>query len=47
MVRLGHISQVNAVFTDRAPPGPLKGVLEAARVQIHVASRGQGACAGD
>lgn len=46
MVRLGHISQVNAVFTDRAPPGPLKGVLEAARVQVHVAPRNQAAIAG-
>jgi DeoR family transcriptional regulator, glycerol-3-phosphate regulon repressor len=38
MVRLGHMSQIDALFTDRPPPAAISGVLAAAKVQVHVAS---------
>ena len=36
MVRLGHVSQLDALFTDREPPDPLRGILEEAGVAVHV-----------
>jgi DeoR family glycerol-3-phosphate regulon repressor len=37
MVRLGHVSQLDALFTDREPPDPWRGILEEAGVTVHVA----------
>ncbi len=39
MVRLGHVSQLDALYTDRAPPARLRDALAAAGVQLHVAPR--------
>ncbi len=38
LVRLGDMSQIQALFTDRAPPAAIAAVLAAAQVQIHVAA---------
>jgi len=40
MVRLGHVRQINALFTDRMPPSALADILAATQVQIHVAPPG-------
>lgn len=37
LVRLGHIGEVAALFTDQPPPPPLSDVLAAHDVAIHVA----------
>jgi len=37
MVRLGQIDQVSALFTDRAPPKPIRSLLEKNGVEIFVA----------
>jgi DeoR family glycerol-3-phosphate regulon repressor len=37
MVRLGHISEIDALFTDRPLPAPLEEVLTASGVELHVA----------
>ena len=37
MVRLGHISQLSAVFTDHDPPDWSRQILSAADVNLHVA----------
>jgi len=37
MVRLAHISEVDALFTDRQPPKKLSSVLADAGVAVHVA----------
>ena len=37
MVRLGHISEVDAVFTDRQPPENICSMLETAQVRLFVA----------
>jgi DeoR family glycerol-3-phosphate regulon repressor len=37
MVRLGHVSQIDALFTDRPPSPEIGAVLEAADVTLHVA----------
>ena len=37
MVRLGHIEQLDAVFTDRAPAQPMMDILAAAEVELHIA----------
>ncbi len=37
MVRLGHISEVDAVFTDRQPPESIFTMLETAQVRLFVA----------
>lgn len=37
MVRLGHISEVDAVFTDRQPPEAICSMLENAQVRLYVA----------
>lgn len=37
LVRLGHIGEVAALFTDQPPPPPLSDVLTAHDVAIHVA----------
>jgi len=38
MVRLGHVGQLDAVFTDRPPPAELIGVMEAKGVSVQVAA---------
>lgn len=38
MVRLGHVSQLDALFTDREPPDPWRRILEEAGVTVHVAA---------
>lgn len=40
MVRLGHVSQIDALFTDRQPSDAFRGVLEKAEVALHVANSG-------
>ncbi len=40
MVRLGHMSQIDAFFTDRVPPAALTDMLAAAQVQLQVAPPG-------
>ena len=37
LVRLGHIGEVSALFTDKAPPPPLAEVLSAHGVAVHIA----------
>ncbi len=37
MVRMGHIREVDAVFTDRRPPEGIADLLAAADVELHVA----------
>lgn len=37
MVRLGHISEVDAVFTDRQPPETICSMLETAQIRLFVA----------
>jgi len=39
MVRLGHVSQISALYTDRAPPAKLARALAAGQVKLHVAPR--------
>ncbi|RMD61993.1 MAG: DeoR/GlpR transcriptional regulator [Alphaproteobacteria bacterium] len=39
MVRLGHISQINALFTDRPPPPAFRDMLNAAEIEVHTADR--------
>ncbi|OUJ12720.1 DeoR/GlpR family DNA-binding transcription regulator [Acetobacter okinawensis] len=36
MARVGHISQVNAFFTDQAPPPGIRAILREHDVQLHV-----------
>jgi len=38
MVRLGHLSQLDALFTNREPPDPWRHILEEAGVRVHVAA---------
>ncbi|MFK4763656.1 DeoR/GlpR family DNA-binding transcription regulator [Desulfobaculum sp. SPO524] len=40
MMRLGHISDVDALFTDGAPPGRFREILSQAGVCLHVAAAG-------
>ncbi len=40
MVRLGHLSQIDALYTDESPPDSAREILEAARVRICVAPEG-------
>jgi DeoR family glycerol-3-phosphate regulon repressor len=40
MVRLGHIDQIDAVFTDRVPAQPMMDILAAAEVALYVAPEG-------
>jgi len=40
MVRVGHMSQVNELFTDRQPPDPYRGMLAAIDTTVHVAPAG-------
>ncbi len=37
MVRLGQMSQIDALFTDQPPPPAMRRMLEAAEVAVHVA----------
>lgn len=45
MVRLGHIAQINALFTDQAPPPAMREMLAAAGVRTFVAPREDSAAA--
>ncbi|MDR3056126.1 MAG: DeoR family transcriptional regulator [Zoogloeaceae bacterium] len=36
MVRLGHISEIDALFTDRQPPETIREILDKAKVALHV-----------
>lgn len=38
MVRLGHLSQLTAVFTDKQPPIAIRDLLAQHEIQLHVAS---------
>jgi DeoR family glycerol-3-phosphate regulon repressor len=40
MVRMGSITQVSALFTDIAPPEPIRKLLEGSGVGLHVVSSG-------
>lgn len=42
MVRLGHLSQVDALFTDEPLPTTIQPLLQEAEVDLFVAARGQG-----
>lgn len=39
VVRLGHISQIDALFTDRQPPDELARVIETNSVEVHLAGQ--------
>jgi DeoR family glycerol-3-phosphate regulon repressor len=39
MVRLGHVDQIDALFTDIEPPAPFRRVLGESGVRVHVARR--------
>ncbi len=39
MVRLGHMSQIDALFTDRPPPRAMAEMLTSAGTRVHVAAR--------
>jgi DeoR family glycerol-3-phosphate regulon repressor len=39
MIRLGHIREVDALFTDAPPPPPQDKILASSDVQVNVASR--------
>lgn len=36
LVRLGHISEVDVIFTDQQPPESMKEILEEANVRLHI-----------
>jgi DeoR family glycerol-3-phosphate regulon repressor len=38
MVRLGGISEINALFTDRHPPAALKEIMDESSVELHVSN---------
>ncbi len=40
MVRLGHLSQITALFTDRQPPEPLRRILIEAQKELYVVEGG-------
>jgi DeoR family glycerol-3-phosphate regulon repressor len=40
LVRLGSLSQIDALFTDEAPPQPIRKLLKATGVALHVVKRG-------
>ena len=40
MVRLGHISEIDALFTDEPPPDEIEAALAQAKVRLYVADRG-------
>ncbi len=42
MVRLGGISEINALFTDRKPPPPLNEVISALEIELFVAGHSDG-----
>jgi DeoR family glycerol-3-phosphate regulon repressor len=41
MVRLGKVSDINALFTDRKPPAALADIIEEASVKLYVANDGK------
>lgn len=38
LVRLGHMNEIDAVFTDRAPPPEMRSIVEEAEVDLHIAA---------
>ena len=36
MVRLGHVSEIDALFTDRSPPDPLVEIMRKNKVTLHI-----------
>jgi DeoR family glycerol-3-phosphate regulon repressor len=42
MVRLGHVRDIDALFTDALPPTPLQEILRANEVQLHLTSPASG-----
>ena len=38
LVRLGQMNEIDAVFTDRAPPPEMRRILEEAEVDLHIAA---------
>lgn len=40
MVRMGHLSQIHALFTDRPPPRPLAEIMKQAGLSLHLAESG-------
>ncbi len=40
MVGLGRITEVSALFTDRPPPQPIRALLDANDIDIHIAATG-------
>ena len=42
MVRLGHVDQVDALFTDEPPPPAMAELLRVADVEVHVAAPADG-----
>ena len=44
MVRLGHISEIDALFTDEQPPDEIRAALAESKVRLYVSgSDGKGA----
>ena len=39
MVRLGHISEIDALFTDEPPPDEIQSALAQAKVRLYVSGR--------
>ena len=39
MVRLGHLSQIDTLFTDRVPPENMTRLMERAKVQVRIAEQ--------
>jgi DeoR family glycerol-3-phosphate regulon repressor len=39
-VRLGHLSEISALFTDREPPPGIRRVLVEHGVRLHIAEPG-------
>src|SRR3546814_16596386 len=37
MVRLAHVNEIHAVFTDRVPPNPMIDILAASEAALHLA----------
>ncbi len=40
MVRLGHLDEIDAVFTDRPPTKAMRGIMKEADVALHIATAG-------
>jgi DeoR family glycerol-3-phosphate regulon repressor len=45
LVRLAHLSQIDALFTDRPPPAEMRDVLDAANLTVFLPEAGDAAAA--